>query len=87
MKKALFKISAFVAILAIAGFFAFSGLVMFLWNLTLTPMFHLSAISLWQAAGILLLAKVLFGGRRRWGWHGGREDRMHVHCYKTAYSR
>ncbi len=79
--------SAFIAILAIAGFFAFSGLVMFLWNLTLTPMFHLSAISLWQAAGILLLAKVLFGGRKRWGWHGGREHRMHVHCYKTAYSR
>lgn len=87
MKKALFKMTAFAALLAISGFFAFSGLVMLLWNLTMTSLFHLSAITVWQAAGILVLAKILFGGGRRWSAYGRREHRMHVHCYNTSYSR
>lgn len=39
-----------------------SGLVMFLWNAILPSLFGLKYITFWQAAGLLLLCKVLFGG-------------------------
>lgn len=35
---------------------------MLLWNNVLTPVLHVGALSIWQAAGILLLSKILFGG-------------------------
>ncbi len=51
---------------AIAGFmamFLLVGLVlMYLWNWLMPDLFHLSAINIWQAWGLLLLAKILFGG-------------------------
>ena len=61
------------------GVFAFSGLVMLLWNGILPAVLHVSAITIWQAAGILLLSRILFGARRgvRGGmWSGGRKKRM-----------
>lgn len=52
-------------ILAVAaGFTAFSGLTMLLWNGILPAVLHVSVITFWQAAGILLLARLLLGGRR-----------------------
>ena len=61
-------------ILAIAaGVFAFTGIVMILWNAILPGVLHVTAISFWQAMGILALSKILFGGfrgRRHFGgWH------------------
>ena len=35
---------------------------MLLWNWLMPDLFHLPAISFWQAAGLLLLCKILFGG-------------------------
>ncbi len=64
------------------GAVAFSGVVMLLWNATITPIFHISAITLWQAAGLLLLSKILFSGfkgRNRMGWHHKRQM-MFAHC-------
>lgn len=81
MKKFLFKARfvliplGAVAMIALAGF-----VVMFLWNNVLTDVLHVSALSFWQAVGIFLLCKLLFGftpgGRRR--CCGGFRDRaMH----------
>jgi hypothetical protein len=39
-----------------------SWVVMSLWNCVLVAVLGVSVISFWQAAGILLLSKILFGG-------------------------
>ena len=51
------------------GLFFFGMLVMYLWNLTLPVIFNVPPISFWQALGILLLSKLLFGGFPG-GWRG-----------------
>jgi hypothetical protein len=51
-----------------------SWIVMSLWNCVLVVVLHVSAITFWQAAGILLLSKILFGGfHKSGGWrrHNG----------------
>ena len=40
----------------------FGGCVMLLWNWLMPTLFGLPAISFWQAVGLLLLCKILFGG-------------------------
>ena len=41
---------------------AFGWLVMILWNWLMPAIFHLGAIAYWQAFGIVILAKLIFGG-------------------------
>ncbi len=60
--------------------FLFGYFVMLLWNWLLPPLFHAGTINYWQAFGLVILAKILFGGmggtyhdhgrrhRRDWGW-------------------
>jgi len=40
----------------------FGWLVMLLWNWLMPAIFHLGLITYWQAFGIVVLAKLLFGG-------------------------
>ncbi|NCI48761.1 DUF3106 domain-containing protein [Sediminibacterium roseum] len=49
-----------------------SWIVMSLWNCVLVAVLGVSVISFWQAAGILLLSKILFGGFHKSG-HWGRK--------------
>jgi len=62
---------------AIAGIilFTFIGgeLVMHLWNWLLPPLFGWRLITFWQALGLLLLCRILFGG---WGGSGGGKGHM-----------
>ena len=65
-----------IAPLAIVGMllFAFIGgeIVLHLWNWLLPPLFGVRQISFWQALGVLVLCRILFGGH---GWHGaGRSN-------------
>jgi hypothetical protein len=62
-----------LAILAIVLFIAIGGeIVMRLWNWLLPPLFGWRLITFWQALGILVLCRVLFGG---FGRHGsGRSN-------------
>lgn len=77
MKKMLIRKIPFVLGIAALGIAVFGGTVMLLWNGILTSVLHISAITFWQATGILLLAKILFGGYRGRRWHGGwREKRL-----------
>lgn len=41
--------------------FVFGWAIQLLWNATIADMFGLPAISYWQAVGIFILAKILFG--------------------------
>jgi hypothetical protein len=55
LKVALFAI----VLIAVLGF-----VVMSLWNSLMPPLFGLHLINFWQAVGLLLLSKILFGGFR-----------------------
>jgi fucose permease len=46
----------------IAVIFIMSAIVMWLWNAILPDVLHVSTISYWQAMGIFVLCKILFGG-------------------------
>ena len=84
MKKKWFKIGAAVIALGTLCVLFFSGTVMLLWNNILQPVLHVNAISLWQAAGILLLARILFGGKGRHRMYKGHcNKRLYVHCEKV----
>src|SRR5712664_1501980 len=79
----------FIAPLAILGMLLFivigGEIVLHLWNWLLPPLFGWRPIAFWQALGLLLLCRILFGG---FGWHGsGRssirrrmEERMAERC-------
>jgi hypothetical protein len=54
-------------------FFVLSFAVMFLWNYLLPPVTHLPIIKYWQALGLMLLCRVLFGGFNFRGFFGRRE--------------
>jgi len=63
-----------LAMLAFAAAFlaAFGYVVMTLWNAVLPAVAGVHAISFFQAVGLLVLSRILFGGlrgRRLGGWH------------------
>src|SRR5208283_5617333 len=64
----------FIAPLAILAMllFTFIGgeIVLHLWNWLLPPLFGFRQINFWQALGLLLLCRILFGGLGRHGYHG-----------------
>ena len=53
--------------LFIVAIFIFGAIVMGLWNAILPAVIGVKAISFWQALGILVLSKILFGGFRGGG--------------------
>lgn len=63
----------FFVFISIVFLAVFSALVMLLWNAVLPGLLSVPAINYWQAAGLLLLCRILFGGfqfgrgRRRFG--------------------
>lgn len=64
------KGAAFV-VFALAFVAVLSFVVMSLWNALLPQLFHAPTLDFWQAAGLLILTRILVGGfRGRGGWHG-----------------
>ena len=47
-----------------------------LWNLLIPTVLGLPAISFWQALGLFLLSRVLFGRFGGWGWSRMRKARF-----------
>jgi len=64
----------FFFIIPIAILFALTAIVMWLWNAILPDVLGVQALSYWQAMGILVLSKILFGG-----FGGFRKHRNHEH--------
>lgn len=60
-----------IGIIVVALFFVLGFVVMALWNWLMPPIFGLHAITYWQAYGLLILSKILFGGFRGGGRCGG----------------
>jgi hypothetical protein len=73
------KVIAPLAILALA---AFGFAVMYLWNWLVPSVFGGHAIGYWQAWGIIILSKILFGG-----FSGGRPGRDWKHRMKERCDR
>ena len=66
-----------IAIFVIVGAAVFGFVVESLWNVLIPPIFGWHTITFWQALGLLLLSKILFGGFHRHG--GGRRHwRQHM---------
>jgi uncharacterized membrane protein len=61
-----------IALLAIIAVVVFGFVAMALWNWLMPALFGWRLISFWQALGLVVLSKILFGGFHS---HGGR--RMH----------
>ncbi len=69
-------------LMVIAAVFVFGFVVMSLWNGVLVPVLGISTVSFWQALGILVLSKILFGGFKgghRGKWGGGPQKHMWGH--------
>jgi hypothetical protein len=69
MKKYRFLRALKVALFGALAVVVVSFVVMSLWNVLMPGIFAVHAISFWQALGLLVLSKLLFGGFR--GFTGG----------------
>jgi hypothetical protein len=63
-----------IAVMVIVACAVFGFVVMSLWNWLMPPLFGWRTIGFWQAIGLVLLSKILFGGFRG-GWGRGRHWR------------
>lgn len=63
--------AALGVVLAVVFAFIFGFAVKLLWNWIMPAVFGLKMITFWQAFGLVLLAKILFGGHG----HGFKHDR------------
>ena len=78
-KKLIFVPFLIVGILALLSY-----VVMLLWNNLLPDIFHITAITYWQAAGLLVLCKILFGfGGPRGGHRGAPWMRHKMERFKN----
>ncbi|MCD7963354.1 MAG: hypothetical protein LUF90_07370 [Rikenellaceae bacterium] len=88
---------AFGILIFIAVFAGISAIVMLLWNAILPEVVGCGAITYWQSAGLLLLARLLFGGfgafAAHHGWHHRKnfkkrcKDAGHLHQKTEGMSR
>jgi hypothetical protein len=63
----------FIAPIFLAAIAGFGFITMLLWNALLPELFHLPQISFWQAVGLLILSRLLFGFRP---WNGRHNHRI-----------
>lgn len=59
-----------MVILAAAGVLLLTYIVMYLWNAILPDLIHVGRLGYWQALGLLVLCKILFGGFKMNGGGG-----------------
>jgi hypothetical protein len=74
MKRQLVKMKLAFLVLGLAFVAAFGAVVMLLWNALVPELFGGPVIGFWQAAGLLVLCRILLGG---FGGHGGPGGRWH----------
>ena len=76
------KVAIFAPLAIVAGVYIFGSLVMLLWNGILPAVFGFHTITFWQALGILVLSKILFGG---FGGHHRHGHSGHYHNSKWMH--
>jgi hypothetical protein len=70
--KILFFVAVFIAFVLALGW-----VVMFLWNAILPDAIGVKPLTFWKAVGLLVLAKILFGGFGRGKGRWGNSSRSH----------
>jgi hypothetical protein len=65
----------------LAVFLLLSLALMFLWNRLLPPILNVTAINYWQALGLMVLCRILFGNFR-FGWFMGMRGDSPRHLLK-----
>lgn len=68
-----------IVVAVIAMFFLISAVVMWLWNALLPEIIGVKSVTYWQAMGILVLSKILFGG-----FKGGGKGKF-GHCRQKEW--
>ena len=71
-------------ILAVFMAFIFGYFVMLLWNWLMPALFGLPVITYWMGFGIIVLARLIFGG---FGHHGHPENYHHNRFYNAKYRK
>lgn len=71
MKARWVKRGVKIAVIGVIAVTVFGFVVMSLWNWLAPTVFGLHSITFWQALGLLILSKILFGGFRGGPGHGG----------------
>lgn len=56
---------------------AFAALVMLLWNWLMPELFGLPALTYWQAAGLIILCKILFCSFGSCSSHSSKKEKIH----------
>ena len=88
MKRFWIKRAIGFILLALAAIALLSYVVMSLWNCILVVVLGVKIISFWQATGILVLSKILFGGfKKGFGGHQGHsewKEKMRYKCEKMS---
>jgi hypothetical protein len=72
------KFFVIIPIIVIAVVLLFGWIVMRLWNAILPSVIHVGELSYWQAIGLLILSRILFGGfgGKRFGGGPGMKGGM-----------
>lgn len=65
-----------IAVLVVLFIGIVGWLFMLLWNCLIPGIFGLKVLGYWEALGLLVLARIIFGGRGGWGHHGGWKHRL-----------
>lgn len=73
-----------IALLFIAGLFLLPYIVMLLWNGILPEIIGVKTITYWQAVGIFILCKLLFGGFKGGGNHHHKKHQMMKKHFKNC---
>jgi hypothetical protein len=66
---------------------AFTFAIMLLWNWLMPVIFGLSAITFWQALGLLVLTKILFGRGHQPNWHEKEKSKMHKEQFMQYFDK
>ncbi len=72
-----------IAIAVVAFLVAFGWVVMLLWNSLVPELFHGPTLRYWQALGLLVLSRILFGGIRGHGGHGRWRRHLHERMHEN----
>lgn len=75
--KVMFFILVGLCILSLVGF-----IVMMLWNNILVEVTNVKPVNFWQATGLLVLIRILFGGISR----GGKRHQIHKEKWRNKWN-
>lgn len=67
-------------VLGVGAAFLFGWIIMLLWNALMPAVFSLAVITYWQAVGLAILARLLFGGV-----HGGGKQQKAAHAVHSHH--